>query len=376
MDLWRDIVESLPQAVLVLSQTGDPITVNPAAETLLGVSPIVRFRVERLFELNQWLADMVKTCFETAQSLENPAIELALEKRRVSVHAGVFPLLGPVGEAQSVVVLLHDLSHQRGLELGGERNRHALRLSPAGLAHEVKNPLTGIKGAAELLAALFPADERARQYCGLILQGVDRIASLVEQVLAVSGPARLNRGRFNIHQVLHQALRMAGLFEPVQQGVVVEQLFDPSLPEVNGDAAALERVFLNLLRNAREAIDESPTGTRHLIRIRTAMESQFRISSKGRRRQFLRVEISDTGKGITGEEIEQLFTPFFTTKAKGTGLGLMLSQHTIELHGGKLWAESRGPENLLRSDSVRDPAQPADPVQPVGMTFHVLLPFD
>jgi two-component system nitrogen regulation sensor histidine kinase GlnL len=373
MDLWRDIVESLPQAVLVLSRSGDPIAVTPAAETLLGVSPIVRFRVERLFELNPWLAGMVKTCLETAQSFENTAGELVFEKRRIAVHAGVFPLLGPIGEAESVIVQLHDLSHQRGIERGSERNRHALRLSPAGLAHEVKNPLTGIKGAAELLAALFPADDRARQYCGLILQGVDRIAALVEQVLAASGPARLKRNYFNIHQMLHQALRMAGLFDQIGHGVVVEQLFDPSLPEVCGDADALERVFLNLLRNAREAIDESPTRLHHMIRIRTAIESHFRISSKGKRRQFLRIEISDSGKGMTGEEIEQLFTPFFTTKAKGTGLGLVLSQHTIELHGGKLWAESRGPENLVRSDSTIDPAASA---QPVGMTFCVLLPFD
>ncbi|MGH8324948.1 MAG: two-component system sensor histidine kinase NtrB, partial [Steroidobacteraceae bacterium] len=328
------------------------------------------FRVERLHELNGWLDDMVKSCLRTVRSLDNPVGELVLEKRRVNVHAGVFPLLGPKGEAESAIVLLHDLSHLRGIERAGEWDRQALRLSPAGLAHEVKNPLTGIKGAAELLAAIFPADDRARQYCGLILQGVDRIAALVEQVLAVSGPARLKRQPVNIHQVLHQALRMAGLFEPTAHGVMVEQAFDPSLPEINGDAEALERAFLNLLRNALEAIEESGEANAHRISIRTAMESQFRISSHGRRGQFLRVEIRDTGKGMTGDEIEQLFTPFFTTKANGTGLGLVLSQRTIALHGGKLWAESGGLESPADGDSAKGSSRSA------GMTFCVLLPFD
>jgi two-component system nitrogen regulation sensor histidine kinase GlnL len=374
MDLWREIVESLPQAVIVLSRSGEPIAVNPAAETLLGMSQIARARIARLMTLNGWLAQMVEACLKTGQSLDNPEIALVLEKRRVKVRAEVTPLLGPVGEAEGAIVLLQDVSHQRGLEPADrehQRDHQMVRLSPSGLAHEVKNPLTGIKGATELLAAMFQSDERARQYCALILQGVNRIASLVEQVLAVSGPGRLKRAPLNIHQVLHEALRMAGLFEPMAQGVAVEQLFDPSLPELSGDAAALERAFLNLLRNAIEAVRESPAPAGPKIRIRTAMESQFRLSAKGKRRQFIRVEISDNGIGMASEDIDQLFAPFFTTKANGTGLGLVLSQRTIALHGGKLWGEPGGGDGAGRDSMDPDAAS-----RPRGMTFFVLLPFD
>jgi two-component system nitrogen regulation sensor histidine kinase GlnL len=359
--------------VIVLSRKGEPIAVNPAAETLLGMSQIARARIARLMHLNGWLAQMVQTCLTTGQSLENSEIALVLEKRRIKVRAEVTPLLGPEGEAESAIVMLHDLSHQRGPE-PAERDQLLMRLSPSGLAHEVKNPLTGIKGAAELLAVMFQGDERARQYCALILQGVNRITSLVEQVLVVSGPGRLKRAPFNIHQVLHEALRMAGLFEPLAQGIAVEQVFDPSLPELSGDAAALERAFLNLLRNAIEAVKVRPAPAEPKIRIRTAMESQFRLSSKGKRRQFIRVEISDNGIGMDAEQIEQLFAPFFTTKADGTGLGLVLSQRTIALHGGKLWAE-RGGLGAADRDN-RDNADADQAARPRGMTFFVLLPFD
>jgi len=371
MALWREIVESLPDAVIVLSPTRELMTLNSAAETLLGASHVTRQLTDRVMEQNAWLAGMAAACLSTGQSLETPEETLVLEKRAVAVRVAVAPLLGRRSEQQGAIILLKDLSHQRGLErsMGGDQ---LVRLSPAGLAHEVKNPLTGIKGAAELLAGMFPSDSRAQQYCDLILHGVNRIASLVEQVLAVSGPGRLKHNPVNIHQVLHQALRTAGLFESPPPGIVIEQLFDPSLPELVGDAEALERVFLNLLRNALDAIRLSPEAVGR-IRIRTAMEAQFRLSSGGKKRQFLRVEISDSGKGMKPDEMAQLFAPFFTTKADGTGLGLVISQRTVALHGGKLWAERGGIE--AAANVVVNHEQGSRPGSARGMTFFVVLPF-
>ncbi len=371
MKLWREIFESLPDAVLVLSGAREPLASNAAAENLLQASPLERSRIERLFALNEWLARMVRTCFETGQNLDSPEDVLILEKRRVSVGAEVSPMASPRGEIKSVIILLHDLSYQRRMERAMDSEQQVARLSPAGLAHEVKNPLTGIKGATELLAALFTGNPRAQQYCEVILHGVNRITALVEQVLSASGPTRLKRAPVNIHQILHQALRSAGLFEPAPEGLTVEQLFDPSLPELSGDAEALERVFLNLLRNAVDAIRMSPDQGKHTIRVRTAIETQFRVASWGKKRQFMRIEISDSGKGMTADEMSQLFAPFFTTKAEGTGLGLVLSQRTVALHGGKLWAEHGG---IATTDPVhRLSASEASTAQR-GMTFCVILP--
>ncbi|MBV8361232.1 MAG: PAS domain-containing protein [Deltaproteobacteria bacterium] len=389
-ELWREIVDSLTDAIVVVSSDLEVLAVNAAAETMLGASHIRRPVLDRLFRHNQWLATMVSKCLASGQSLNYPETGLQLAQREVLVRAEVSPLMNARGETEGVVILLQDLSYQQGAEPGYRADLDAVRLSSAGLAHEVKNPLTGIKGAAELMAAIFPTDPRARQYCDLILDGVKQIALLVEQVLAVSGPLRLKREPINIHQVLHQALRMAGAHPNPPEGVAIEQLFDPSLPEVSGDAAALERVFLNLIRNGLEAVAALPKSTlesaaangdefvpktgamlRQLrkLRLKTALEPQFRMNLHGRRQQFLRVEISDSGKGMTPEEVQQLFTPFFTTKASGTGLGLVLSQRIVAQHGGKLWAQIGG----IGQDTNGASLQGEQPLSR-GMTFCVTLP--
>ena len=418
MDLWHEILDSLSDAVIVLSPALEPLAVNAAAETILEASQVGRSMVGRLIRRNEWLRRMVDLCQQSGQSLDSPEATLVLDHRSLVVRAEVSPLISPAGYFEGAIVLFHDLSHQKRAEQAFDPDENAFRLSPAGLAHEVKNPLTGIKGAAELLASMFSGDARAQQYCGLILDGVNRITGLVEQVLAASNPQRLKREPFNIHQVLHQALRMAGLFPGATPDLVIEQDFDPSLPEVIGDATALERVFLNLIRNAREAIEAArgdgpamsapgvsarprmapegsgpampmPAQPRGIIRVRTAMETQFRVSAHGKRRQFLRVEVSDNGKGMSAAELKQLFTPFYTTKPSGTGLGLVLSQRIVALHGGKLWAERgwmlpRGAERPARapvrrrSDDALGEGAPNPPedheITPRGMTFCVMLP--
>ncbi|HKD65959.1 MAG TPA: ATP-binding protein [Candidatus Binataceae bacterium] len=352
MKLWRDVLDSLNDALVVLSPQLDIILKNPAAEALLG-SQVNRGLVEAVLGRNPWLEGMVRDCLERRQESTCADASLALAGQDLGVRAEVAPLLNEAGQFRGAVILIHDLSHQRGMELvvNGASSDRSLGLSPSGLAHEIKNPLTGIKGAAELLAGLFPSEHRAQQYCGLIVDGVSRIAELVEQVLSVSGPQRLRKDAVNIHKVLHRALGMAGLFPPAGNGIKVEQTFDPSLPEVLGDEAALERVFLNLFRNAIDAI--GPVGK---IRLRTRMESKFRLRMGREQRRFLRVDVSDSGFGMTPDQQAQLFTPFFTTKPNGSGLGLVLSQRIIALHDGKLWAE-RSEETGL-----------------TGMTFKVTLP--
>jgi two-component system nitrogen regulation sensor histidine kinase GlnL len=380
--LWREIVDSMSDAVVVFDPALTPIAMNQAAENLFGISHLNEAAVGALLRNNDWLLRMVETCLTSGQDLADAEARLGVGMRQASVSVEVAPLLEAGGTRHGAVVLLHNLALHRGAAQALGTAEPDLRLSPAGLAHEVKNPLTGIKGAAELLAGRLGSDPRAQQYCGLILEGVNRITALVEQVLAASSPQRLSFAPVNIHRVLHQALRMAGLHPHPPEGMAVEQLFDPSLPEISADAAALERTFLNLIRNAAEAI-----GTTGTIRLRTRMETEFRLTAEGRHLQFLRVEVSDSGRGMSAGEMAQLFTPFFTTKPSGTGLGLVLSQRIISAHGGKLWAEAGGVDlsrPLAAIHTANGPhsvhSHPGHPSftteaqRPRGMTFKVTLP--
>jgi len=162
LTLWRDVLDSLNDAVVVLSPHLDILVTNPAAEALLG-SQINRGLIETLLGRNPWLEGMVRDCLERRQESSCADANLSLAGQDLNLRAEVAPLLNEASQLKGVVVLLHDLSHQKGMGLvvNGTDSDRALGLSPSGLAHEIKNPLTGIKGAAELLAGLFPSEHRA-----------------------------------------------------------------------------------------------------------------------------------------------------------------------------------------------------------------------
>jgi two-component system nitrogen regulation sensor histidine kinase GlnL len=368
MSVWRDIFDSLFEALLLVSPKLQLKAVNPAAQTMLGISKPTRKALAALIAHNPWLRLMVETSISGAQTLHDNEARLRLANRlSLDVSVRVSPLMNPHGEVRGALVLLNDRSRQREVERALEGSNANLGLSVVGLAHEIKNPLTGIKGATELLAGMLPAEPRARQYCDVILSGVSRLTALVEQVMGLSGPEPIRPMRVNVHKVLHQALALAGLWPTTPPSVKLEVAFDPSLPPIEADPAALERVFLNLLMNARDAIGEQGT-----IRLATRMETEFHLTARGRRRRFMRVDVSDSGKGASKEQMAQLFTPFFTTKPGGTGLGLVLSKHIVTLHGGRLWAEAKSPYDELPTNV--DGEGYGSRVALSGLTFKVLLP--
>jgi len=158
VNLWRDIIDSLPDAIVVVSTDGCPLRVNPAAETIFGSSTIGSHELAELLGQNPWLQRMIQTCLESGQTLGDPDALLCVGARSMTVRAEVSPLLAADTRPDGAIVLLHDLSHEKTAAQTAESVESSLRLSPAGLAHEVKNPLTGIKGAAELLASMYPSD--------------------------------------------------------------------------------------------------------------------------------------------------------------------------------------------------------------------------
>jgi two-component system nitrogen regulation sensor histidine kinase GlnL len=215
-----------------------------------------------------------------------------------------------------------------------ERDRlAALGEMAAGLAHEIRNPLGGIKGAAQLLRAEMTDPDLVR-CTDLIIHEVDRLAGLVDQLRDLGSPPALVIEAVNIHRVLNDVLtleRAAGA-----DALTVRLVFDPSLPEVLADEAKLRQVFLNLVKNALEAMGD--TGT---LTITTRIETDFHVRHDARDRgQFLSIDVEDTGPGIAAEDCERIFTPFFTTKTSGTGLGLAVSEHLVAQHGGTIRIES------------------------------------
>ena len=222
-----------------------------------------------------------------------------------------------------------------------ERDRlAALGQMAAGLAHEIRNPLGAIKGAAQLLRPVGPTDaatEReselgeAAEYTSIIVEEVNRLDRVVSQFLGYARPDRGQREPLSINEVVHKTLP---LLEAQAQGVELITLLAPELPQVRADAEQLRQVFLNLGINAIQAM-EGGGGT---LTVTTRLR---RGTKRGELAAFVEVAFQDTGKGIPDEQLSDIFIPFFTTKQGGTGLGLPICQRIIENHRGRIEVTSR-----------------------------------
>ena len=218
----------------------------------------------------------------------------------------------------------------------GARGARRLRRIAAGVAHEVRNPLGGIRGAAEILASR-ASDAKTLDAAELIVREVDRIATLVDDLMVFTRGEDLRLAPVNIHLVLDGVLDLLAM-DPLGARVRVERRFDPSIPELLADADRLTQVFLNLARNALQAMEKGGDADDH-----DAHEPRPSPASPpgAEHAPTLLVEVKDDGTGIPPAQLERLATPFFTTRPGGTGLGLAVSRHWVARHGGR--CASRAP---------------------------------
>ena len=333
---WTDVLASIEDGVIVLDHTGRITGLNPAAEQLTGMSAsqAVGTEVGMLFRTSPWVGEMARgTLVEGAARRRGEGL-LAARGHEVPVSATCAPVLDTAGRASGAVLVLHDLTLQHTFEATTRRADRLASLGTvaSGLAHEIKNPLGGIKGAAQLLRGAVSDPELVR-CTDIIIHEVERLDGLVEQLRELSTPPRLRLEAVNIHRVLNDVVALQRQ-SPAWGAVALRTAFDPSLPPVRGDRAQLTQVFLNLVKNALEAL--GGTGALHLS---TRLEARFHIRRRSGRGRFLSVLIEDTGPGVPEEHQAQLFSPFFSTRAHGTGLGLAVCHRIVSEHGGTIGYE-------------------------------------
>lgn len=205
-----------------------------------------------------------------------------------------------------------------------------------GLSHEIKNPLGGIRGAAQLLASELP-DAQLQDYTNIIIGETDRLVNLVDRLTGAY--KKPNISKLNIHEVLE---RVRSLVEAETKGSIkIIRDYDPSLPELRGDLEQLIQAVLNIVRNAMQALTENPHPKRKpQIILRTRALSHATIGSVTHK-LVLRIEIIDNGPGISTDIIENIFYPLISGRAEGTGLGLSIAQNIVKNHEGIIECESQ-----------------------------------
>jgi two-component system, NtrC family, nitrogen regulation sensor histidine kinase GlnL len=333
---WPDVLASLSDGVLILDANGMVDDCNPAAELLTGISAsqVIGREVSRAFgtrATNGWMIELVEATLREGVTHRRSEERLWSAGRDIVVGAACAPVLDPSGVLRGAVLVLHDLTLHRAIEAA---SRQAERLAAldgvaAGLAHEIRNPLGGIKGAAQLLRTGLSDPEQLR-CTDLIIREVERLAGLVDQLRDLGSPPPLAVQSLNIHRILRDVLDLEQQ-APEWGTIAIVAEFDPSLPPVAGDPALLHQALLNLVKNAVEALDGRGT-----ITIATRMDAGHRVRRDGGRTRYLAVTVADSGPGIPEAHLSRIFAPFFSTKSRGSGLGLALSQRIVTQHGGTL----------------------------------------
>jgi two-component system nitrogen regulation sensor histidine kinase GlnL len=358
---WRTLPQSLGVDVLALKAAAFELSPDPAMVVdANGALVAVNEAAEALF--GQGLGLLARGRFSAALppgsalvSLLNRAIEEQVKVRERGVQISLFGLApfeadgaaAPLGDGS--VLLTLTLRAGLGAERNGAEAAGGLR-SVVGLgrmlAHEIKNPLAGIRGAAQLLKSGAKAEDAP--LAQLIVDETDRVRRLVDRMEAFSDDHLPSLTPMNIHQVLDRVRALAA--NGVADGLQLREQYDPSLPPVLGDEDQLIQIFLNLVKNAAEAAHARGDG-RGAIGIYTAYRHGVRVrAAKGQalRGAPLEVRIVDNGPGVPDHLREHLFQPFVTTKPNGVGLGLALVSKLVNAHGGLLDFESEPGRTVFR----------------------------
>ncbi len=326
----------LSTAVLFLGGDGRIEQANTAAEELFSMSrrQLTGLPVQRLFGSDALLAQRLPDAIAGEFGVLRQDLMIERWGKQEAVSLAIVPLhQQPWAALVEVRVIEHHILLDRHQQLSNELTvqRESLR----NLAHEVKNPLGGIRGAAQLLEAEL-GDDALHEYTQVIIAEADRLASLVDRLISPQGSS-LQKSWFNIHEVCERVHKLLSVEFP---DIAFTRDYDASVPELNGDFSCLLQALLNIARNAAQVMTESPQGdSAHLI-LRTRVGRQLLLSGH-QARMGLVVSVIDNGPGVPAALHDKIFHPLVTGRASGTGLGLSLAQEFVQQHGGMVEFDSR-----------------------------------
>ncbi len=333
-DYYQHILENLGHVVLMFNGRQELDYINPAGEILFEVSArrLIGKKAESLLPAGNHLLEAINRGGESGHPFTEHEITITLPGRRdITVDYTITPLDERLGQS-GLLVEIQQMDRQIRIAREEQQlsQQQTFRMLVRGLAHEIKNPLGGLRGAAQLLERELPSKE-LKEFTNIIIGEADRLQNLVDRML---GPNTLPKKEpVNIHQILEHVRQLVGV--SINNDIKFIADYDPSLPEIVVDRDQLIQAILNIVGNAVQAI-----GSKGEIILSTRPERQFTIGHT-HHKLVCRVDIIDNGPGIPEDMIESIFYPMVTGRAEGTGLGLSIAQSLINQHGGLIQCESR-----------------------------------
>jgi len=329
---FNQLLSNIPAAILLLDSKYNIVFINYAAETLLGESSngLSNKNLKNFLALDNQLYSLINQVFKQKYNATQYDITINDIRKKtllVDVEAGLH-------DDHNIILCFHKRSIAEQIDRRVvQKNIHSVSGLSTLMAHEIKNPLSGIKGAAQLLGDV--VNEEDKDLTSLIVNEVDRIGELVNRVGSISDNNIVNKTKINIHDILQRVNNLAK--NSFAKNCSIKELYDPSLPEIYGDMNSLIQVFLNLVKNAAEAKEDGEitiqSGYRHGFNIKVS-------GSNNRLRLPIFINIIDNGPGIPESIQSHLFEPFVTSKYGGSGLGLSIVASIVEEHGGIIEVKS------------------------------------
>jgi two-component system nitrogen regulation sensor histidine kinase GlnL len=346
------ILDSLPQAVIVTNTENSILYANMAAENVFRASSsyLIKRNMDDIVPFGSPVLGIVNKVMLKNAPVNEYQIDISSprtgEGKVVDIYAA------PLADNSPHAILVfreRSMADRMDRQLSHRSAARSVTGLAAMLAHEIKNPLSGIRGAAQLLESV--VSDGDKELANLITSETDRIVKIVDRMEVFSDESPLEPAPVNMHSILGHVKRIAE--NGFANRIRITEQYDPSLPDVSGSSDQLIQVFLNLIKNAAEVLSDKPDGE---IRLASAYRPGIRIASPGSAERAslpLEFSVSDNGTGIPEELRAHIFEPFVTTRINGTGLGLALVAKTIGRHGG-----------IIECNSVIGE----------GTTFKVLLP--
>ncbi|GJM16295.1 MAG: PAS domain-containing sensor histidine kinase [Thermodesulfobacteriota bacterium] len=329
---YKEIFDAFPESIIILDKSFLVVDMNDNAETTFRISrKKTRGQTSKLFMPIE-LEELATRSLEEERTIFEDEINPTLRGGdKISIQAIASPLYTNTGNIQGVILQIKDIAAAKFLSSKNIQEISTSRFETLmlGLAHELKNPLSGIRGAAQLLTGETESKE-TNKCAEIITKEADRLTNLIDSLKQLEPFAEEVFEPLDIHDILMEIMYLESLSE-LNQNIEYKQSFDITLPPIKCDRNSLKQVFLNLIKNASQAVEEKGQ-----VEVLTRWITEHRV--KGQR--AISVEIKDNGSGIPKESLEKIFSPFYTTRKEGTGLGLFLAYQIIAKHDGVILVES------------------------------------
>jgi len=337
----KNFTESIIQSIgsgIIIAEMNDTITyINKAGERMLGFSKEeLTGKPFNIFGLKE-KQSAIPSFFNNPDDLDTRKEGWMKKKDHTEFPVG-FTMnnhLSIRGERIGKIVVFRDLTNVYKIQEEILRMDRLVSLGKlaSGIAHELRNPLAGIKTTAQALSEEMSGDDSRREYLNRITKEIDRLNDLLKTFFSFAKPQKLNLVHCQIKDIINEIIPFL-IKEIADKGIRFIETYHPQLPKIKVDKTQMHQVFLNLFLNAIQAM---PSGGELKIEA-TPIHS---ISSDGFKQNFVKVVISDSGRGIPPHIVHKIFDPFFTTKSKGIGLGLSITYQIIKKHGGTIKVESQ-----------------------------------